>query len=256
MAVMMILNQDVPEIQRLSKDERGILFAFLDKDGSSSINLNEFLDFGQILLLQLTKVSDYATFVEEKFPHVHQSKWFQSLCKTVRSTCFEYFIDFILLLNAVIIAVQDYPLLAGNDVTDDPHYDDGYIDTIWELMETIFTFLYLVEAILKITVEGWKKYSESMRNMFDFFITLLAVLATAYVYCTLCLTGNMNTVEFPRHLTNTCSVQFLIRPKCLQQQSPDPVCCNGESPSTRTLTCYFENISNLRDDFCRHYTGS
>jgi hypothetical protein len=40
----------------------------------------------------------------------------------------------------------------------DPHYcDDGYI-------------------------EG-KKYNESLRNVFDFTITILAVLATAYLYC-------------------------------------------------------------------------
>ena len=50
-------------------------------------------------------------------------------------------------------------------------------------METIFTVVYVLEAGLKITVEGWKRYSESPRNMFDFVITLLAVLATAYVYC-------------------------------------------------------------------------
>ena len=74
-------------------------------------------------------------------------------------------------------------MLSGQDVTRDPHYSDGYIDTIWELMETIFTVVYVLEAILKITVEGWKRYSESPRNMFDFSITLMAVLASAYVYC-------------------------------------------------------------------------
>jgi Ca2+-binding EF-hand superfamily protein len=63
MAVMLILNQDVPEIHKLSTDERSIIFAFLDRDGSSNIDLDEFLDFGKILLLDLAKKSDYATFV-------------------------------------------------------------------------------------------------------------------------------------------------------------------------------------------------
>jgi len=203
MAVMLILNQDVLEIQRLSKDERGIIFAFLDKDGSSTISLNEFLDFGKILLLKLTKLSDYATFVEEKFPHVHQSNWFQGLCTFVRSIGFEYCIDIILVLNAVIIAFQDYPMLAGEAVTGDPHFDDGYIDTVWELMETVFTVLYVVEAMLKITVEGWKRYSESMRNMFDFFITLLAVLATAYVY-------------YPNAYSDSRLIQFILMARVLR----------------------------------------
>jgi len=182
MAVLLILNQDVPEIERLSKDERGIIFAFLDKDGSSSISLNEFLDFGTILLLQLTKQSDYATFLERTFPRVHES-----LCTVVRSTDFEHFIEICLIVNAVVIAFQDYPLLVGRDVTADPHFNDGYIDTVWEMMETAFTVLYVLEASLKVIVEGWKRYSESMRNIFDLFITVLAVLATAYVYCKFCM---------------------------------------------------------------------
>ena len=187
MAVILILNQDVPEIQRLSEEERGIIFAFLDKDGSSTISLNEFLDFGQILLLELTKESDYATLVQRKLPHVYQSYWFQSFCKFIRSTIFEYFIDVVLVLNAVTIAFQDYPILVGEDITVNKLYDDGFIDTLWEKTETIFTLLYIVEAVLKIIVDGWKRYSESMRNRFDFFVTLLAVLATAYVYCELSL---------------------------------------------------------------------
>ena len=205
MAVMLILNQDVPEIQRLSKDERGILFAFLDKDGSSTISLDEFLDFGKILLLQLTKQSDYATFVERQFPRVYESHWYQRFCNFVESRFFEYFVDLILVANAIIIAFQDYPLLAGLDVTDDPHYKDGYIDTSWERMETIFTGLYVIEAAIKIVVEGWKRYSESMRNMFDFFITVLAVVASAYVYCKWYSIGIITDVHFFTLVYGWCS---------------------------------------------------
>lgn len=212
MAVMLILNQDIPEIQRLSEVERGIIFAFLDKDGSSTISRDEFLDFGKILLLKLTKQSDYATFVEQEFPNVHHSHWFQSLCTVVRSDSFEYFLDIVLVFNAAIIAVQDYPLLVGKDVTADPHFKDGYIDTIWELMETIFTVIYVFEVVLKVLVDGWKRYSESMRNMFDLFITLLAVLASAYVYCELYLyyihIQNIGSV-FDRFL----SAYLFFRPK-------------------------------------------
>ncbi len=182
---MLILNQDVPEIQRLSKEERGIIFAFLDRDGSSTISRDEFLDFGKILLLRLTKQSDYATFVERNLPYVHQTIWYQSLCTLVKSDGFESFLDILLVLNAVIIGIQDYPLLVGKDVTQDPHFRDGYIDTVWERLETIFTVIYVLEVGVKVLVNGWKRYSESMRNMFDFYITILALLASAYVYCKL-----------------------------------------------------------------------
>lgn len=182
MAVMLILNQDIPEIRNLSQDERSIIFAFLDRDGSSSISIDEFLQFGKILLLDLSKQSDYHTVVQIYFPRINETRWYQALCRFVKSASFEYCLDVILVLNAAIIAFQDYPELSGQDVTRDYHYYDGYIDTVWELMETIFTVVYVLEATLKITVDGWKRYSESPRNVFDFTITVMAVLATAYVY--------------------------------------------------------------------------
>jgi Ion transport protein len=183
MALFLILNDDYPEIRTLSEEETLIIFGFLDKDGTRTITYDEFLEFGNVLLLEFTKESDYATFVEVRFPRIYTTKWYQRLCSIIRSTAFEYATDFVLLLNAVTIAIQSYPQLSGQDVAMDPHYSDGYIDTVWELIETFFTGVYVVEASLKILVDGWKKYSESPRNVFDFTITVLAVLATLYVYC-------------------------------------------------------------------------
>jgi two pore calcium channel protein len=86
------------------------------------------------------------------------------------------------LLNAVVVGVQSYPELMGENVELDPHYSDGYVDTIWELMETMFTALYMIEVCLKVMVNGWKKYRETPRNMFDFVVTMSALIATGYVY--------------------------------------------------------------------------
>ena len=49
-------------------------------------------------------------------------------------------------------------------------------------MESMFTMLYLLEVMVKVMVNGWKRYLESPRNVFDFSITLLALVATVYVY--------------------------------------------------------------------------
>lgn len=125
MAVFYILNEDFPEIRRLSKDERNLIFGFLDKDGSSTITLDEFLDFGNVLLLEFTKETDYLTFVQKYLPKVYHSCGWQALCTFVHSTDFEYCIDIVLVANAVIIAIQSYPELSGQDVTMDPHYNDG-----------------------------------------------------------------------------------------------------------------------------------
>lgn len=125
MAVFFILNEDFPQIRRMSKDEGNLIFGFLDRDGSSTITMDEFLDFGNVLLLEFTKESDYVTFVEKHLPKVFRSRGWQEVCKFAHSTAFEYCIDLILVANAVIIAIQSYPELSGQDVAMDPHYNDG-----------------------------------------------------------------------------------------------------------------------------------
>jgi Ion transport protein len=50
------------------------------------------------------------------------------------------------------------------------------------LIEAVFTGIYCLEAALKIIAWGWRSYIEKAKNLFDFAITVLAFLATAYVY--------------------------------------------------------------------------
>jgi hypothetical protein len=87
-----------------------------------------------------------------------------------------------LVLNAVVVVIQSWPLIVGNPVTLDEHYLDGTIDTVWELIEALFTLVYILEAAVKLLALGSRTYFESTRNCFDFIVTILAFLATAYVY--------------------------------------------------------------------------
>lgn len=147
----------------------------------NKISSDEFLDFSTVLLVSLAKKTDYSTFVEANFPSLFASNAWQTVCKTVKSKQFEYTIEWLLVLNAVLIAAQDYPQLAGLDATTDPTYREG--NNVWEDLETVFTVIYVVECVLKITVNGWRTYIESPKNAFDFLITILVVLASMYVYC-------------------------------------------------------------------------
>lgn len=203
MSLFFILNEDFPEIRSLSEDETKMIFGLLDKDGSSTINLGEFLHFGKLLLLDFTKKSDYDTFVERYLPKFAESEQYKVLCRAVKSTKFEAFVDFSLILNALVIGIQSYPLLAGHDVKLDPHYSDGYIDTPWEIIETAFTLLYVIEAILKIMVRGWKQYSEDPRNMFDFIVTMSALVASAYVY-------------YPNAYNDSTLIRFIVMARVLR----------------------------------------
>lgn len=50
------------------------------------------------------------------------------------------------------------------------------------MLETFFTVFYTVEALIKISVFGWKSYSENLRNIFDFTVTVLAAVSSVIVY--------------------------------------------------------------------------
>ena len=227
---MTILDEDIPDFQGLSDNAiKVIMFAFLDKDGDNELNRDEFLEFDSILRLNLGKHSVDVTFVEANYPFFYKSQFYQKIVTHVKSERFDMCIEVMLILNAVLVFTQDYPILAGEDVSQDPHYQDGYMDTIWEHLETIFTIVYVVEAMVKIMVNGWKIYFKSLRNAFDFLITVLVVLATAYVYCKLLkreravvlfLSNSMNThyvyLTDPNGYDNHKLIQFVIMARVLR----------------------------------------
>jgi len=182
MQVFPILNEDCPDIKYINDVSAGLLFAILDRDGTDQLSLEEFENFCEAMLLEFERIENYMSFFERWFPATYESPSFQRLCAIVKSDQFEKIIDVILVMNAIVVAIQSYPELMGYSVIKDPHIADGYIDTPWEVAETCFTIIYCVEMSLKIIVYGWKRYIRDTRNLFDFTITILSLTATIYVY--------------------------------------------------------------------------
>lgn len=182
MDLLTILNNDFPEFRRLSDDDTQILFAILDRDGSSLISEEEFMDFGSVLLLDLVKSSDYATFVEARFPRLFRSDGWRRFCDAVKAPSFDWLIDVVLVANAVVVAIQSWPALTNQVVVLDSKLMDGSIDTVWEYFETGFTVIYTLEVMIKIAVYGWKTYLEQMKNVFDLTITAMAIVSAVVVY--------------------------------------------------------------------------
>jgi len=144
--------------------------------------LGEFMEFGYIMMFKFQSADIYITFMEQNFPGIYRTTWFQGLSNILESEKFEVGIEIILVLNAVVVGIQSYPELVGLDAKENYAISNGEIDTIWETFETIFTVIYVAEATLKILVQGWNKYSADVRNIFDFAITIMSIAATAYVY--------------------------------------------------------------------------
>eukprot|EP00521_Asterionellopsis_glacialis_P014788 CAMPEP_0195301872 /NCGR_PEP_ID=MMETSP0707-20130614/30087_1 /TAXON_ID=33640 /ORGANISM="Asterionellopsis glacialis, Strain CCMP134" /LENGTH=536 /DNA_ID=CAMNT_0040364959 /DNA_START=53 /DNA_END=1666 /DNA_ORIENTATION=- len=182
MALLIVLNEDFPQLREIPENEAKILFGFLDKDGTEKISEEEFMDFCNVMLLKFEKSSLYKSVIELHFPNFYKSKIWQRIARYIDSSTFEITIDVVLVLNAVIVAIQSYPILIGESVELNPNVDDGQIDTVWEAMETAFTVFYFFEMIFKILVKGWRSFSNSMRNLFDFLVTGLSVVASIYVY--------------------------------------------------------------------------
>ena len=53
---------------------------------------------------------------------------------------------------------------------------------MWEVVEAVFTGIYALEVVVKLTVFSWKRYIETTKNIFDFTITLLAIASSVIVY--------------------------------------------------------------------------
>ena len=182
LTLFQILNKDFPEFQHISSRDAKLFFAVLDRDGSALINQDEFLDFGSVLLLEFFSADHFAPWMQRNFPKLYRTPRYQSFVKFMKGDTLESTINCILLLNAVVVVVQSWPLLVGTEVAVNESYFDGTIDTVWELIEAVFTAIYCLEATLKIIALGWRSYSESARNVFDFLITILALVASIYVY--------------------------------------------------------------------------
>lgn len=186
MSIFLILNTDCYEIQSIPHNEALLLFAVLDTDGSELLEIEEFCEFGNVMLLEFIGYEKFQSSFERIFPSVLESTLYKNFRKAVLSSWFDYSIDVMVFINAVVVIAQMYPMLAGKAVavTDDAIdlLSDGRIDTKWELVETFFTLLFVIEMTLKITVLGWNRYTLSMRNCFDGIVTFLSAVATFYVY--------------------------------------------------------------------------
>lgn len=131
MSLFGVLNLDFPELRTISEEDTKLIFAVLDKDGSSQISEDEFMDFGSVLLLEFVKQSDYSTYIELNYPNFYHGELWQKVCAVVNSKYYEYAIDGILCLNAIVVAIQSWPELSDEVVVLDERYWDGSVDTVW-----------------------------------------------------------------------------------------------------------------------------
>jgi len=177
MSVFLILNEDYDEIRTIPENDAELMFALLDQSGSDCIDLKEFQNFGIVLLLEFKDYSK-TTWFENKFPTFSSTSSYHRFSNIIQSETFETAIDFVIIANCIVVLIQSYPELLGHEVVT----NNVMIQGGWEVMEVIFTLLYVLEMIAKIVVLGWDRYSSSLRHVFDGLITVLCLSTIIVVY--------------------------------------------------------------------------
>ncbi|KAL7215999.1 hypothetical protein ACSBR1_028029 [Camellia fascicularis] len=150
-------------LPKISGEDFELIFNELDDSHDFKINLDEFDDLCNAIALQFQKEDSPSCF--EKFPTVYHSPLSENLNAFVRSPKFEYLVVFILILNLAAVIVETTLDIENNSA-----------QKIWQKVEFVFGWLYVIEMALKIYAYGFENYWRDGQNRFDFIITWVIVI--------------------------------------------------------------------------------
>ncbi|KAK3267902.1 mitochondrial thiamine pyrophosphate transporter, partial [Cymbomonas tetramitiformis] len=149
-----------------------LMFKNLDTSGSKDIDLDEWSKVCSILQDQIRGPLGPSYF-EVNFPSLSGIK------DAVDSAWFDSLINALLTLNGVTLILESRDALIGRSTHNDHTNGGSWLNAV----ELTFTIVLALEVALKIVTKGWSRYWNANHvNRFDFGVTVITVLATAYVY--------------------------------------------------------------------------
>lgn len=149
-----------------------MIFAILDKNGSLSIERNEFEMLPLLLIFEFEDYDAFVPWVEKCIPFLRRSssyRWFKTI---ILSTKFDVFMNLVLTLNSGILVWQMLPLLVGQ-----PSHPKDSFTTFSEDFEIFFISIYSFEMVSKMLTMGLRMYATTDHNLFDCFITIAGVIS-------------------------------------------------------------------------------
>ncbi|KAL4620409.1 hypothetical protein ACB092_06G151900 [Castanea dentata] len=153
----------------ISREEFELIFDELDDSHDFKINLNEFSDLCNAIALKFQKEECESCF--EYFPSVYNSPCSKKLKGFVRSPRFGYIISFILILNLFAVIVETTLDIENNSA-----------QKVWQEVEFVFGWIYVLEMALKIYSFGFENYWRDGQNRFDFMITWIIVIGETLTF--------------------------------------------------------------------------
>ncbi|KAL5793778.1 hypothetical protein ACOSP7_002372 [Xanthoceras sorbifolium] len=156
-------------LPKISREEFELIFDELDDTHDFKINLDEFNDLCNAIALSFQKEDCLSCF--EQFPSVYHSPFSEKLKAFVRSPKFGYIISFILVVNLIAVIVE---------TTLDIENSTG--QKVWQTVEFVFGWIYVLEMALKIYSFGFTNYWRDGQNRFDFLVTLIIVIGETMTF--------------------------------------------------------------------------
>ncbi|KAK9820293.1 hypothetical protein WJX72_008669 [[Myrmecia] bisecta] len=145
-------------------------------EGHGSIDHEAWQKLAWLLHVHVSK--EHGPSLLRAWPTLAQSAAWQWLSSLVTGPGFELGIAVMLLANALLLFIEDWPELEREA----PHHDpSGWENTLFNVLDGTFLALYVLEVVVKVLVLGWQAYWRNPHDRFDFAVTALTVLATAYV---------------------------------------------------------------------------
>ncbi|KAK9922479.1 hypothetical protein M0R45_030941 [Rubus argutus] len=155
-------------LPKISREEFELIFDELDDSGDFKINLEEFTDLCNAIALRFQKEDTPSWF--EKLPFYH-SPFSEKLKAFIRSPKFGYIISFILIINLLAVIVE---------TTLDIENNSG--QKVWQEMEFILGWVYVLEMALKVYSFGFQNYWRDGQNKFDFLVTWIIVIGETLTF--------------------------------------------------------------------------
>eukprot|EP01025_Chloroclados_australasicus_P000577 TRINITY_DN10257_c1_g1_i3.p1 TRINITY_DN10257_c1_g1~~TRINITY_DN10257_c1_g1_i3.p1 ORF type:complete len:694 (+),score=34.57 TRINITY_DN10257_c1_g1_i3:287-2083(+) len=161
-----------------------LFFCALDVNDSGKIEEDGFYQIEYVLKLKFDQL-DGPTFVHLWFPKFSRSRLYSFIQQTVQSQVFEYIVDVILIIMAVVTFIESWLLLQQKQ-TEERFVDQYSNFVMWHIVEALFVVLLVVEAFVRIVGMGWIRYWRG--HAFDFFVLIASIMATFTLFIPLKLT--------------------------------------------------------------------
>ncbi|XP_039160670.1 two pore calcium channel protein 1 [Eucalyptus grandis] len=156
-------------LPKISREDFELIFVELDDSHDFKINTDEFTDLCNAIALRFEKEDAPSLF--EKFPSIYHSPFSEKLKGFVKSQKFGYTILFALILNLVAVIVETTLDIENNSA-----------QKVWQEVEFIFGWVYVLEMALKVYSLGFENYWRDGQNRFDFVITWVIVIGETITF--------------------------------------------------------------------------